>query len=265
MNKDLDQFSGFNKVKLSLTKPKMSFDIEYKNLALICGTNGVGKSFSNKLTWLNIFTMNLFIVEETHGVKLNEDFTREETLQFVLDTTFEEQDFCGKVKYYYEDDLVGVPHYILEYTLEDGKVTELFVEYPTEAKASNAPTYLSKETRQFSYLDRYITMKGLLQANFETFPDLQKLCEHFRIYDIFASEQLLQKLPYVSAILASIANTSDMLEGLDIDSIQYNETKKGICYTDSSGVEKRITTLGDGHQALLIMMIGAVPVPEEVA
>lgn len=259
-HKNLDQFAGFNKVKLNLTNPNMRATIDYKELSIMCGKNGIGKSFSNKLTWVNVFVMNLFLIEETMGVKLNENFTREETLQFVLDSTFEEPDFTGTIKYYSTDKIMDVPYFIIEYTLTDGKVSNLVVDHPENPKPSGLPVYMSKETRQFAYIDRYVVMKDLLNVDLQTFEGLEKIIEHFRIYDVFAMETLLQKLPKMPEVLKTVKSSSDMLDDLDIASIEYSTEKKALCYTDSHGALKKVTTLGDGHQAILIMMIGVVPV-----
>jgi len=258
-HQNIEQFSGFNKVRLDMTVPKMKVDVEYQQLTLLCGTNGVGKSFSNKLTWAMVFAFNTIIVQNVHNIKLNEAFSDEDLLQFVLDNTFDDQDFSGKVRYYSTDKILDVPHYIIEFTLTDGKVSDLIIDMPTGAMPSGTPTYLSKETRQFAYLDRYVTMKDLLGVkDLATFEDLAKLCEHFRIYDLFAMEGIIEKFPKVSTILEMVNKTSpEMLEELDIVSIECE--KKGICYTNSDGAQKKVSTLGDGHQALLIMFIGATP------
>lgn len=260
MNHDnLDQFQGFDSLTLDITDPlKFSGTLAYNNLSLICGANGAGKSFSNKLTWVNNFFFNALLVAKKEEIELMPGSNQSEILQWMLDATFIDQHFIGSVSMEATDKITDVPHYFLEYSLLDGKVLDLKIDYPTKAVPMGPIIYLSKEVRSFSSIENYLRTREMVGGSqISSLEDMGRLVEFFPLFDIVGHESLLlkfEKMPELLKIVNSV--DSSLLDGLDIKSI-YIEDKK-ILYTDSKGISRRTVSLSSGHQAILIMLLTSV-------
>jgi len=257
-HKNLDVFTGFDKIKTNLTKPfNFKTDVDFNKLTILCGTNGVGKSFVNKLLWANSFYFNIMMMENFYGVKFNDKRSNEENLEFILNSTFDEQEFEGTVKLYSSDDITNVPHYYLEYTLVNGKVQDLDFDFPSKAQPSSPPVYLSKTTRDFDFLERYIKTKKMLGiTNIETNEDLDKLVEWFKLYDIFGADQMIVKFSLIGDFVKKWKEINpDLVQELDVVNLFVKDDK--IYAEKTNGDIVRGTTLGAGVQAMLIMFTTA--------
>jgi len=254
----LDRFTN---TKLKFTNPiEINFDVKFKDLTLMCGANGVGKTFLNKMTWATMFIANSFLLQKEYNQKaLSEDFTDIDLVQFVLDTTFSDQDFNGEVKYYNIEPILGTPEEFLDFTIVDGKVTNLEYDFQELTSAAN-PVYLSAQTRQFSAIESYTSIKDLMGIEqLASFEHIEKLTGHFPLYDIFAMELLINKFPMISEVLKHLKSTGSKLEE-ELPDITEMFVEKGKVYGTIAGKKTRISNLGAGHQALLIMFIGAIKV-----
>jgi len=252
----LDRFTN---TRLRFDNPiAINFDVEFKNLTLMCGANGVGKTFLNKMTWATMFIANAFLLQKEHNAPvLSDKFTDIDLVQFVLDTTFSDQDFNGDVKFYNIEPILGTPEEFIDFTIVDGKVTDLEYDFQELESASN-PVYLSAQTRQFSAIESYTSIKDLMRISHLTcFEDIEKLTGHFPLYDIFAMELLIGKFPAISEVLKQLAGASPDLSD-ELPNITEMFVEKGKVYGTIDGNKTRISNLGAGHQALLIMFIGAI-------
>jgi len=252
------QLTQFTNCKFELEDPvKLNVDMTFKNLNLLCGFNGVGKTFLNKMLYATHLFASVFLLEKTHGIKLNADFDARDTLQWILDNSFTDQNFNGEVKFYNLEPITGVPWEHLTFVLKHGQVQELNVDF-MECTEAAMPTYLSAATRKFAALENFVTIKSLLGIEtLEEFSDIDKLCEHFPLYDILAIEKLIGKFDNISAILAQLKEIGNGLSD-EIPNISYIKVLKNKIVCDIDGKEQRITNLSAGHQALLIMFLGAM-------
>lgn len=255
---NLDQFQGFDGLQLNMTKPwQFQGTLTYNKLTLLCGANGVGKSFSNKLTWVNNFFFNTLLVAQMGEIKLMPCKNQSDILQWMLDSTFFDQDFEGRVVMEATDKVTDVPHYFLEYSLLDGKVLDFKCDYPTKAQPMGPITYLSKEVRSFNNIENYLRTRDMLSLpQTGSLTDYDPLIEFFPLYDVLGHETLLLKFELMPKLLEQVNKISpELLDGLDIVTL-YVEDRK-IMYTDSEEKVHRASKLGSGHQAILIMLLTA--------
>lgn len=256
----LDNFTGFTQMKLNITAPKpFDIELEYKNLTLMCGMNDTGKSFCNKLMWVSTFFFNLKLVEYSTGVK-DESKTDEEMFQFMLDRTFDDQDINGEVVFHSRDDLLQVSFFSIKYTVDNGKVISVDCHYPEHAKPSGAPTYLSKESRDFGAIGRYMKVKKMMGiTDITSMEDIEKLTEFHKLYDVFAFEGMIQKLENINPILDVMKSVGgELIEELGLQSIEFDKTNGTMNYYDLKNEKHSLTSLGSGSQSMLIMIMSAV-------
>jgi len=252
------KLTQFTNCKFDLEDPvKLNVDMKFSQLTLTAGANGIGKSFLNKMLFSIQTFASSYLLEKTHGIKLNEEFSTEDTLQWILDNTFTNQNFNGEIKFYNIEPITGAPWEHLTFVLTDGKVSELDLDFMKYTEAA-MPTYLSTATRQFTALENFVTIKSLLGIEqLETFDDINKLCEHFPLYDVFAIEKIIASFPKIEEIFKTLKNNGNELFD-ELPNITYIKVKNGKIMVDLDGKETNIITLGAGHQSLLIMFLGAM-------
>ncbi len=237
---------------INITEPiKMDFDLEYRELALFCGKNGIGKTLVLKLTWLFGTFINYYLMSKI--MKL--PFSDKEVMQFLSDNTFTDNNIDGKISFEY-----GVAD-IISLTYDKGKVTDITYLLDDDLEPGAQPVFMSKETRLFSDIIKYIKFKKLLGLNpgiptLDT--DMKKLLEMYRIYNIIFIEQLLGNI--------STKTTPKLLEDFNLRIKEFDEhfelkdikvdyTIGDIIYSDKTHTDISIGNLGAGHQALVNMLL----------
>jgi len=248
----------FTNCKFNITTPlALDVDMSFRQLTLSAGDNGIGKSFLNKMLFSIQTFASTYLLEKTHGIKLNEEFSTEDTLQWILDNTFNDQDFNGEIKFYNLEPITGVPWEYLTFVLIDGKVSELTIDFMKYTEAA-MPTYLSSATRQFSALENFVSIKSLLGIKqIEKFEEINKLCEHFPLYDVFAIEKIIASFSRIEEIFKTLKDMGSELVD-EFPNITYIKVKNNKIVVDLDGKETSITNLGAGNQALLIMFLGSM-------
>lgn len=258
----IGDFAGFTEAKYDLKTPTLfSAKMEMKKLTLVSGANSAGKSLSNKLLWVSTFFFNMKLVEHVTGITDEKSDT--EILQYILDNTFVDQDFNGKIQYTTREQLLKVSFYKIEYSLIHGKVVDLIIDFPKDAKPMGDVTYLSKDARDFGNIEKYLKIKKMIGIDeITSWDDIEKLGEFHKIYDIFAIEGLLAKFNDINPILKMMKSlNSDLLSEMgigDLVGIEFNKEKSELYYITESNEKKRLSTLGIGTQSMLLMMTSTI-------
>ena len=269
MNDKISQFSGFTETKLTLTSP-VQFDtkLEYKRLTLMTGMNNTGKSFLNKLMWASATFFNMKLIEKVIGIKDSEK-SDEEIFQYILDNTFDGNNINGAVEFNARDEILKVAYYNIRFEMKDGKIDWLKFSWPEDAQPMGAITYLSKDARDFTNIERYLKTKKLLGiTEIDNWESIEKICEMYKLYDVFAIEQLLIKFEsankYLTALqaLAGInggsAGADELMSGMDIKSINYDKENMKVEYQNSKGQTMPISSMGLGSQSILTMLMSSI-------
>ena len=87
-----------------------------------------------------------------------------------------------------------------------------------------------------------------------TFKDIETMCKSFKLYEILAIEKVLASLYKVSEVLTKLREISGPLAD-ELPNINTMYIKDNKIQGDVDGKVKTISTLADGHQALLMMFI----------
>ena len=241
----------FTHAKIDMTNPPMSANLSFEALTLLAGNNGVGKSFVNKLIWSCTFFQSLVQNSKLMGVTVLENKTDLEILQEVFDATFDDQNFQGRITLYSDGSFSSASELI--FSIDDGVIQNLSNKFDgSPVEMVGLPTYLSSNVRSFGAIEKYLTIRNLMKVKIQSLEDALKLKDVFRLYDIFAYETLLAKFNKINEILKNPL-TKEMLEGIDIESFEVTENSINIL--DSKGIRTKATSLGGGHQAILVMLL----------
>jgi hypothetical protein len=254
-------FNGFTHVKVKMDTPiTMDTALEFKSLNLICGMNGAGKSLMNKLTWVAGIFLAGKIAEKVHNISDTKD--TKESFQFILNKTFDNQDFNGEFEYHLRDELLSVSFYNVKFQVENGKVTELSWSFPDDVAPCGSVTYLSTYVRDFSNIERYLKIKNMMNIeSIRSWDDIEKLCDMFKIYDVLALESIIPKFENAGALLKSIKDTgisAGLMDDFDLVDLEVDKKKGEIYYHNNKNDKIRISTLGAGDQSIIMMLISVL-------
>lgn len=223
------------KLVLKITEPfKMDSEITFQQLTMLVGQNASGKSFMLKVAYAmgSIGQLRGMAPEPTSSA------------QFVFDNTFTEQNFNGLFKAVYTKGSAAVE-------LKDGKVTKVEVEGKTEPVV-----YMSSDMRLFSSMSVYLLLRKA--AGTDPLKFLEKMLKGYRLYDFAYVEGLLARMPIALEEKSKVYLKSMDFPGVDeIVSIDVNKDKCEFHLVLKNDKRVNIATLGNGHQAMLNMMLGA--------
>ena len=260
MEDAIAEFTGFTEGDLNLTSPiPFQAKVEMRKLTIVTGMNDTGKSLYNKLMWATTFFFNLKIVEYVTGLK--EEKTDIEIFQYVLDNTFVDQDFNGSIQFSARDEVLKVAFYTVRYSLENGKITDLYIDFPEKTSPMGSIIYLSKEARDFSNIEKYLKIKKMIGVDtIDSWGSLEKLGEFNKLYDIIAIESLLEKLKDINPVLKMIKSMGgdELLGDVDLAGIEYNKDASEMFYVTSKEEKRRLSTLGAGTQSVILMLLSSV-------
>ena len=243
------------KMSLNITQPQ-KFDIPEMNfheLSLFVGKNGTGKTLILKLNWCFSMIANYFAISKI--AKMNFDYAKE--FQFIMDKSFDDQNFDGKIEAFFENMTV-----IAEF--KEGKVMLVDASFDDGTMPNSVPIFMSKDTRLFDNFVKYMKMKKALgiTANIHGFNDeiYAKLSGIYKLYDIMFMEQMIEGLDnYILSedLKKKLADDFEIKAVLDKIVIDYDECE---IYTINTVTEEKtkITRLSSGEQAIINMLLANI-------
>jgi predicted ATPase len=171
--------------------------INFNQLNLFAGANGVGKSFLFKAAWYMAFTLQL---RQAHSLVQNPNADKDfkEEADFVFDMTFfDSQNLSGAIQISDEKSEI----YIYTISFQEGKIEYFNLDIKDlEAFKLGEITqvkYASKETRTFEGYERYLNTKNNFGVNsFKGLDDFKKFNGIYKIYDILWYENILTTLKH---------------------------------------------------------------------
>lgn len=249
MSKELGNIMSMS---IDITNP-MPFKIDkmdFREICMLVGPNGSGKSLVLKINWCVAMIANYFIIGKVSGTPIN----YQKEFQFILDNSFDDQNFNGKIEAFFENGTVTAE-------LDNGKVTVIDFSTDEDLTPSKFPAFMSKDTRTFDSFIKYMKTKKLLgnTNSFLSFTEEQllKLCDMYKLYDIMFIEFALKGLDGYTLqedtkkMLKEDFNISSV-----IDQIIVNTDECEIyCYNKAEGTSTKITKLSAGEQLLLNMIV----------
>jgi hypothetical protein len=223
-----------------------------KDLTIFVGQNGSGKSLVLIFTWLMGTIVNIFLQS---GKSMTE---YEKILQFFFDNSFDKNDFTGKMG-------AGFENIEISFEMDNGKVKNLdinILDPSIEILPSGMPVFMSKTTRLFDDLHKYLKMKKLLNIGdieLSNDTELKKLCEMYKIYDILFIERMIKmfKDPNFKLNPKSIGSFKETLKK-EIINVTYDEPNCNFLIHELKDGKTEIypaTIMSSGEQAWVNMFI----------
>ena len=236
----MKQIGHIKTFSLDLTAP-LKLKVEKMELNAICilvGQNGTGKTLVLKLNWIMSTIINGFI--------LNRSVNYLPMAQSLFDNSFDDNDFTGSIISEYKNSSVSI-------TIDKGKIKNIDFIVDEEVDTPTPAYFMSKETRLFSDIIRYMKTKKMMgiTGGIDKFTEqnVKDLCTLFKMYDITLIESMLYKLGSHYTIPDKLQLSLDSIFEfrLSIESLDITDTD--IIYNTSKD-KKSLTTLGAGEQSL---------------
>lgn len=236
------------KLQTDITAPiPMKFDIDYNMLNIFIGQNGTGKSFMLKLVWAAGTIMAQIIFNSLHRRTANNELLA----QVVLDQTFESNDIDGEIAFQYENGLLVIK-------LMKGQVDSVRCTLPLNVEQTGIPLFMSTSMRMFTQIRSYLVMRSMIGAGeILNDADMGKLVKAYRLYDITYAERLIVALKRMTDTQTEEINKSmkGFDDGFDLINITILPDLSDIVYSGDGHFNRSTSLLGNGHQALLNIMV----------
>jgi len=234
---------------------QMETDMDIGPLTVLVGANGVGKSLIMKLSFAIGQISNAIIMSRVTKNHIDID----PFAQFVLDHTFDDQDFTGELYTRYE-------HSNITITLDKGKVIKIVHE---EVDGLDTPTniiYMSSSLRLFSSIAMYLKLrKRTGKTNYEDI--LGEMVKDYTLYDVMYVESLIKRCPIevtprLETILSEgfdfklrqeLEKDGEDREGKMIFSVDLEKCEFYLQLQDKDPFY--ISRFGAGHQSIINMTI----------
>lgn len=243
------QLGHVSLVKLILTNPQMDIkEMPLKDLTILVGQNGTGKSFLLKTTWF----MGASLCGQSMSGMSGNDF-KQYVQEMFTNTYGKNNDITGQMAYSYT---CGT---YLRITIEAGNVSnvECFLAQGVEVKSM--PVFLSKDTRLFSCVTQYLKFKKATNAEPSTESGMKTLMDMYPIYDLFQLENVVNRINKMDdKMLKTINKGMSKFDETyaDVNAITELIIVDGdVLYSTATVSRKSILTYGAGHQSLLMMQI----------
>jgi predicted ATPase len=226
-------------------------NMKLKDLTILVGKNGTGKSLINKLIWLVSIIRNYYIMN-----KKNKITNWEEEINYIINDTID------NLTCIYEEnakenvfEIFGYKTYIeiensnlkkIDIETIDVNIDELLVN----------PIYASANTRNLTILKLYKNLKqNLLGKNsIDSFDEMKILNKAgFKIYDIMYMEQILNKMKEIE----KLKDLPGFMEMLGFDNLYYDKNNDDIIFKKGDN-ECSIFDASGGEQALFSVLMSMI-------
>lgn len=241
------------KMNIELTgSVNMNFnDMEFKELMILVGTNGSGKSLILKFNFLLGFIGNAYFLGKNMGYPQSAI----DLAKFAVKHTFKKPDFDGFIEGLYSS---GISIRIL---LKNGEVDGCFIgELNPNTIVEDFPAvkFLSAGMRTFDDIEGYLKLrKRICPACTPQLTEQQTLdmLEDYRLYDLLYLESLINKesIPLNSKVFENYGFRDDQIP----TSMRVSLEECDFIASVSEGKEKYLTTYSKGEQSLINMFAGS--------
>lgn len=270
--------------RIDLTEPlEMHLNCDVKNLNILVGENGVGKSLYMKMVWLlglcasHVSAMdNLENVDQhvkvSQGLRETEVYKNSQSPEFLAfvkspearlnilsdyyRNTFVDANFVGdaEIEFYTTKNPDDIGTFKLVF--DNGEVTEFSYHFTDEMNFFPVPVFMSTSMRLFSQMETFFMVEQLGSP--------EQVLKQFRLYDLMYAQKFKQACPIIFDADERIDLTEMMVEmnesisKLGLSQIRGIDLVDGVIFLLGEYEQRvRASTLGNGVQAWLNMMVGA--------
>lgn len=253
---ETNQLGQIQNMTLNITQPvKMDHEMDFCELVLMCGKNGVGKTIILKYSWVLASIAHIIVqLRAISGEVLIE------TAQFYLDYSFDDHNTDGTIGCGFASGME------VEIVCQEGKVIGVNSTKDPSITISNPPTYMSGETRLISETVKYLR---LCKANDIAFKvacnesNLLKVLALYKLYDVLFMEGILTRIKkgFSEEEIVDLGlriQKFDVADGLVFKGLKISDDEEDILMSSDGENWKSVRTLGAGHQALLTIVLGGL-------
>lgn len=233
-----ENLGNINSVQVHLTAPlAVNYDVELRQLNLLVGMNGSGKSLILKLNWaFGTIMAGLVLSKEARTLPEIQDIA-----QYILDKTFEDQNFTGTLGAKFDK-----AHFTV--TVDAGQITNLEYEVDSAIDDASAPVFMSTTLRTFAQMNQYLKTESLVKAP-------EDMLEMYRLYDVAFMERFKMKCDGGLKVSEEVKKTLKENFEIKVDVETISIENKSVVYTDSLGKTSSLAMLSNGEQSLINMVI----------
>jgi predicted ATP-binding protein involved in virulence len=243
-------------------------DITLSQLSIFVGANGSGKTFFFKYLWYVSYALQMYKTVLHLNMEGTEDLFKENA-EKLFGYVFEEgEKISGVVTLTDKEKEI----YRFRLKIENGKLVafDLTVHNPEKFKIGEIQPvrYASKNTRGFEEVERYTMTKKLMnmESGIANEKDLDKICQLYKIYDVFFLEDILSKMARWTANPESfkeewgainiIQHLDDLIVSDDLSDLKALILEEDIPYLlMGDGKTIRLSNLSSGSQALIMLTV----------
>ena len=243
MNKPSTTIGNISLLDIDIRKPlEFKFNDHMKNLTILVGANGTGKSLMMKIVWALVYTANIYIVNGRKQL--------EEVAQTIMDLTLRDHEMTGTLRAHFE----GNP--VLALGWDEGKCISGRCDYTENITEFQSPVYMGSSLRTFQAIDYYLGMRKEVEAySKEEF--IEKLCKSYCLPEVITMERMVTNMPKklskeLLEKLETFSITKDFLwpKGADIIGLD-----AGGFFITNGKDKNYLSRFGSGAQAIINMMI----------
>ncbi len=233
-----------NIVSMDCTINNMKIEhMEFREIMLLIGANGTGKTFILILSWIAGTAVNMYLMSKDRSATIH-------MIQLLFDKSFDNQDFSGECTAYFEGCSIF-------FKMDAGKVIDFSVTNQAGVEAGSPPQFMSKNSRLYSDVVRYMKIRNKIGLAFPmTEQDGAKyleLLDLYKIYDVMFFDRLIMRTMSGHRLDNITRTTTKNTIGRDIVSIHSDITIPDMLYELEDGSKKSLTTLSAGEQAWINM------------
>lgn len=253
MEKELGHIT---KITIKIDSPmQLNFtEIEFNKLSIFTGTNGSGKSLILKFNWLCSTFINLLIAK--NGIKEGISVDNTQLFEYLFKNTFVDNNFNGYIRCFY-------PNNSLSVAFTNGSINSLVIDGDLDLNSYSITQFLSKETRTFDSVDKYLQLKKLLNVGSDILDmakseNSEKLLSMYRIYDIFFIEGFINKTK--DGFIIEEKYKEDLTKfGIECHEIKTDFNNSAVLFKKTKDTEFiRAASLSSGEQSILTMFLASI-------
>lgn len=231
---------------------------DFNNINVFVGQNGSGKTFLLKSAWFTTYVLQAYkVLKQSSTGDINKEMLT--MIDYLIPMTFEDSE---NMTYDWTIGDKNKTIYSMTVAIEDGKAKSFKVDEKTEFDASEVTVakYATTNTRLMSDYERYLQTLKLMGGATKIFSSTKDMIEFgkwYKLYDIMMFEQIRRVMDSIEKGDEELMKTVNKTMAHLVE--QGEPFKEGDTITVNDGIAysggKKIASLGNGHQALIMMYV----------
>lgn len=248
----MKRLGNISYVKYELTNPNFSIEVkDMQNISILVGVNGTGKTLHLVMIWC----INTLVDAKYRYTFKTEDAYKKMCEQ-IFKYAFVDLKLEGSITAKYKEGLEFNIAFI------EGVVTNVTITKEDGVIVNTMTQFLSKQTRVFTDINRYYSIKSAIcpedikfSSFFKPSDELEALNRMYRVYDILFMERFRQVFMSKQKVDQGLLDILDTKDTKELEYIEYQVNK--LVGIKKDGSQLNLETLGAGEQSMLVMGMGS--------